>query len=117
MDVKDFLHRGLSIGEEEVDALAGQAARAERRSRSVGDAHKIGGAGGIEVRQIGGVPNGYDKEMAGVHWLNVHERCAPVVAIHEACWKLSIEDAAKYAVAHRCSGQGSRGVRRPSSTV
>lgn len=98
--MKNLLHRRLTVGQKEIDALARQVARSERGGQGVANPHEFGGDISIDVREVRAVPHRHDEKMTNVDRLNVHERGAIGVAIHEAGRQFACQDSAKDAFAH-----------------
>jgi hypothetical protein len=63
----------------------------------VRDRHQVGRFVCIDVGHRRGMAERYDEEVTAVHRLDVHERRAPVVAMHEGRGQLAREHATENA--------------------
>jgi hypothetical protein len=89
MHVKHLLHRGLAVGQEEVDSLATEAAGADCGGNSLCFLHQTACGRRVEVGEIWSVTNRNHEHVTWIYGLNVHERGDLVVAKEERCRQLA----------------------------
>ena len=98
--MKYFLHRGLAIGQEKIDALASHAAAANRRGYSLRLLHQPAGRVRIEVGKLCRMSHRNHQHVPWIDRLNIHERGNLVVAKDEGGGQLAGQNPAKNAVLH-----------------
>lgn len=104
MDVEYLLHGSLSVCEEEVDSLAPKPTSPQRGRYSLRHAKELRASLLREICQRGGRLIGDDKDVAGVDWLDVHERRDQVVAVDERGRGISPEDLVENSFSHVIAG-------------
>jgi hypothetical protein len=93
--MKNFLHGRLAIREKEIHPLALHATLTQRGGQAPSHPKHLRPLLLSQVRQIGGVTIRDDKQVAGVHRLNVHKGGARVIPIDEASFGLARQNLTK----------------------
>lgn len=95
MGVRHFLHRDLSVGEEQVETLGAEVACTESGGELLGDREHLASELDREFVQARSMLSRNDQEMSWCQRIEVHERNDVLVLIHEARRCLADNDPAE----------------------
>jgi hypothetical protein len=90
--MKDFLHRCLSVGEEQIDPLASHATRPHSGRQAMRHPHQMGDEIFVDVGEVRPMLDRDDEHVTWIHGLDVHERDAAIVAMREARREFVVQD-------------------------